>query len=287
MKINIFKKTILAVFALLVASFAQAESALEDILIRGSAQMYTEEFIKIGKKAAARIKDVPDFPISEAEFLQAVQTTTIEFTEDRLVSNEGIEVDALNFPSRKLIRVNWDRWYSYSSNQENRAQLAIHEYLGILKANDTKYFWSMKLMKGFLESVTSCDYMINGAPYYLLYENYSEGAKYLVNIDKVMVSGQGSSVNPLTKESVTISSLNFKWTDLINGNYKNVLNWAIGITWKYEARTLHGRITINQMSDDGPFPMEVFELGIFNSEGIMTPRYIATIHCNTKKMKKE
>ncbi|WP_413582110.1 hypothetical protein [Bdellovibrio sp. HCB288] len=271
------------IFTLLIASFAQAESNLEDILIRGSAKMYAEEFIEIGTKAAKRIEDIPDFPVSEAEFLQAVQTTKIEFTEDRLVSNEGIEVDALNFPAKKLIRVNWDRWYSYSSLKENRIQLAVHEYLGILKANDTKYFWSMKLMNGFLASVTSCNYLINGAPYYLLYENYSEGAKYLANIDKVMVSGQGSSANPLTKETVAISSLNFKWTDLINGNYKNVLNWAIGITWKYEARTLHGRITINQMSEDGPFPMEVFELGIFNSEGIMTPRYVATIQCQTKK----
>lgn len=261
------------------------KSYATDIITRGTAAEYIEEFTDIGKSAGKLAGIVPGFPVTESQFLEVVKTTTIEFTEDKLISPEGIEVDALNYPTKKLIRVNWDRWFRYRWTMDNRTQLAIHEYLGILKIDDSKYFWSQFLIKGGrLTSVITCDFEIEGLPYYLNFNSYGNTSS-IKSPGFDMTAGKGTANSPQTSEPLAVSAVNFRWSDILKGNLEGIEKWGIGVSWKYKNSPLHAKINLKQSTDEGNFDLEVFELNSFDASGVLKPRHFMTIPCVSKKIK--
>ncbi|QDK46216.1 hypothetical protein DOM22_14110 [Bdellovibrio sp. ZAP7] len=272
-------------FLVFLALSVSSQSHATDIITRGSAAEYIEEFTDIGKSAAKLAGIVPGFPVNEAQFLEVVKTTTIEFTENKLISPQGIEVDALNYPAKKLIRVNWNRWFRYRWTMDNRTQLAIHEYLGILKVDDSKYSWSQYLIKGGrLTSVTTCDYEIEGQPYYLNFNNYG-ATSALKSGGFDMTSGKGTSRAPQSSEPLAITSVNFRWSDIFKGKLEGIEKWGIGMSWQYKNRSLHARITLKQSTEEGNFDLEIFELNNFDANGVLIPRHFMTISCFATKVK--
>lgn len=69
-------------------------------------------------------------------YQQTLQETKVRSEEH--VFLDGKEVDAINTPDRKEIVVNRSRW-SAIQNEKDRAPLVLHEYLGILRVDDTHY----------------------------------------------------------------------------------------------------------------------------------------------------
>ncbi len=265
----------LSCFSILIATSAYG-------IGKGSVSEYTEEFMDTGKAATQMIASVQNFVVTDKDFKQVVETTKIEFTDDKLISPQGIEVDALNFPSKKLIRVNHTRWYGYYLATENRLRLVIHEYLGILKVDDSKYYWSQYLMKGgAVQDTVDCDYQLAGSNYYLKINTIGgTGANHPSRFE--LFSGEGTSSEPKTTESASVTSLNFKISDLILGRFENLAKWNIGVSWHAKGRYLNARFPMLQMSDPGNFTVTAYDITTFVN-GVINPQVITNLSCKTTK----
>lgn len=59
----------------------------------------------------------------------------------------GRDLDAANFPELKLIIVSRSRWLQLSGDYNRKKSLVLHEYLGILKIDDSNYSISGRMIK--------------------------------------------------------------------------------------------------------------------------------------------
>lgn len=78
---------------------------------------------------------------------RAIETTVV-VSEERVFLN-GMERDAVNYPEQKLIKVNRTRWKELRQPVETKARLTLvlHEFLWILKVDDTNYSVSAPLIE--------------------------------------------------------------------------------------------------------------------------------------------
>jgi hypothetical protein len=106
------------------------------------------EFADLGYNAAKAIVNLPGFPVSGDQLQAAVASTHVEFVDHSLRDPQGLEVDALNFPSKSLVQVNLGRWQGMLFSAVSKYQLAVHEYLGILKIDDSGYKVSQLVLSG-------------------------------------------------------------------------------------------------------------------------------------------
>lgn len=93
-----------------------------------------------GKSEVKKYLDVDKFEI-------AILNTKISSTDDSLILND-IEVDAINYPEQKRIKINRSRWLDLrsSSRTVSRFNLVMHEYLGIMKIEDNQYSLSQLIV---------------------------------------------------------------------------------------------------------------------------------------------
>ena len=98
--------------------------------------LVAQEFVAAGRKMIQELRKNPDPRIKDVEGLaKAVETVKVTTTES--LSLEGSEVDAINLPKEKQIKVSRSRWRDYGASK--RASLVLHEYLGILEIKDDQY----------------------------------------------------------------------------------------------------------------------------------------------------
>ncbi|HVK62424.1 MAG TPA: hypothetical protein VM432_12780 [Bdellovibrionales bacterium] len=99
------------------------------------------EFIITAVDLVDRIRDVGETRVRFGALLNAIATTEVHSVDDALSLENGLVVDALNFPKRKLILVNRARWQSLDSSSQlvARLVLVLHEYLGIMGIPDRQY----------------------------------------------------------------------------------------------------------------------------------------------------
>lgn len=114
----------------------------------GGGSGYAADFTNIGYRAVKVIDSVPGFPATSAAFNATVMSTRVEFVDHTLLDPNGFEVDALNFPQRKLIKVNIKRWDGLFSYPVEKYQLVVHEYLGIMQIDDSEYRQTYKILDG-------------------------------------------------------------------------------------------------------------------------------------------
>jgi hypothetical protein len=126
---------------LLIASpFAQALK-----VIGNGGDTAAIEFIEIANQIADILENDPAAPVEIRRFRQAIASTEVRSTYRRLVLNNEFK-DAINYPDIKLIIFNRRSWDLHSDFLW-RARLVMHEYLGIMGLEDTRYELSSLLLK--------------------------------------------------------------------------------------------------------------------------------------------
>ncbi len=175
-----------------VQTYAGGESS-------GGGTGYPAEFTELGYAAAKVVRGISTFPVSGDLFDAAVISTRIEFTNNKLKDSKGIEVDALNFPKTKLIRVNIKRWQNLILDTKQKFQLVVHEYLGILKVNDRGYKVSRIILDGGTQiSSLVCKY------------ETAEGANGLLSWYQLDINGDKTADYSKIDSVVTIDGTNLE-----------------------------------------------------------------------------
>lgn len=152
---------ILFTFQLILAFTTPAFAALSGSgggIDSGGGSSMAGLFIHNAYIAAEMIAHIKEFPLSPHEFSEIVRTTRVEVTTEKLFDRRGIEVDALNFPSLKLIRINEHHLYRLLTFKHVfKYQLIVHEYLAIAGIDDTDYKVSRAIL-GFekISKLISC-----------------------------------------------------------------------------------------------------------------------------------
>ncbi len=88
---------------------------------------------------------VGSLPIKSNKFLEILQSTRVE-TVDELKLN-GATLDAVNYPDKRLIQIDRDRWLTLRHQTNAAMTLVLHEYLWIMGIDDSEYklshlFWN-------------------------------------------------------------------------------------------------------------------------------------------------
>ena len=136
------------VVAVVMAIHPAAQAGRGGVGHGGGGDAIALEFVSYGKLLAdslVRIESlreaVPE--VEQAKFAEAVASTRV-YSRDQLNLN-GMEVDAINYPDSRLILLNRSRWSAYGSYAPKQVALVFHEYLGILRLDDSNYRISTRL----------------------------------------------------------------------------------------------------------------------------------------------
>ena len=147
------KKLIVALFSILSAS---AFSGVRDIGNGGDAvvlefKTYAAQVVKDIKNEAFQI--FPEFTLVDLEY--ALERTEVVSVDKTIL--EGIEKDAINYPTRGLIEISRSRWQLKSNTPDQIRALVLHEYLGIMNIDDGDYKISQRLVEYYRDSKKKLD----------------------------------------------------------------------------------------------------------------------------------
>ena len=110
------------------------------------------EFMEAAHGLIARLYSKPIAEVDLKSFAAAVAETKV--VPKKSLKLRGDAVDAINYPSRKLIEVSVLRWNKLTMTPWVKQQLVFHEYLGILGIDDTGYKVSRQILNSDLCSRT-------------------------------------------------------------------------------------------------------------------------------------
>ncbi|MGE0614230.1 MAG: hypothetical protein AB7P04_01205 [Bacteriovoracia bacterium] len=113
---------------------------------------YSQEFISLGGSLAARWHELgftEALPVKQEAFQSATEKVRVISTEEKLILR-GEEVDAINYPLCKegetpethpcgKIRLNRSRWDALKDRRHRKVALVLHEYLGTLGTDETRF----------------------------------------------------------------------------------------------------------------------------------------------------
>lgn len=104
---------------------------------------YAAEFVMTAKDLLLRLKMVPSPELKEVDLDRlagVIQNTTVR-TEETVIFEDQREVEAINYPDKKLIVLSRSMWRSRRLESEtlHRYTFVLHEYLGIMRVDDTQY----------------------------------------------------------------------------------------------------------------------------------------------------
>ncbi len=111
--------------------------------------IYGAEFILTGRDIVGRLRLLSGLSVPglDPEALNGVIHGTKLRSDDHVFLGAD-EVDAANYPEQNLIKLNRTRWHEYRAPDQTkrRLTLVLHEYLYIMKIDDTGFFVSEKLI---------------------------------------------------------------------------------------------------------------------------------------------
>jgi len=142
-------------------------------------------------------------------FLQTIKATTVESTDEALSLN-SIPKDAINNPSTKKILFNrgaWDRQENYLS----KAIFVLHEYLGVMNIDDSRYQISTNLVRGlWLINGTDAETMID-----ILEENHFAVEKAVHGVTRMadvdLITCKKSQAASATSYNCVLTGKNLKY----------------------------------------------------------------------------
>ncbi len=147
------KTKIIVLFTILLGSLAHADR------IGNGGDAVAQEFTFLATELITYMPYLPPSNVFSSAQKKAYTTATQEtqvITQDHLMLR-GAEVDAINYPDKKIIEVNRSRWTSLSSDPAARSQrqaVALHEYLWMAGIDDTNYAYSTPLYNDLMAAKT-------------------------------------------------------------------------------------------------------------------------------------
>ncbi len=242
----------------------------------GGGDPYAAEFIAQGVRAADLISKAQNFPASAEQFLSTVKTTKVEFVDHDLISPEGLNVKALNWPSKKLIQVNQNAWWALDlAGPTAKLQLAIHEYLGIMRIDDSKYAWSSYLLYGKAIGSSTCLYSYKGLQGFLAITFLDKDGDNKTD-SMNLTSGTGTPENPSQVETTSpMVSL--------NAHDKDPNNWSLSITWQsLGIAQFNAQLPVTISQVPGSYSTKLYLTGLFTETGRPSYQFISNMICETK-----
>jgi hypothetical protein len=105
--------------------------------ISGGGDFYAAQFTKTGYDVLKALQKVPLAGVDNVKLKKALETVRV--TSTLHVSLQGAEVDAINTPSAKTIRISRTRWNQLNASPKKQFILVAHEYFSVMGLNDLRY----------------------------------------------------------------------------------------------------------------------------------------------------
>ena len=257
----------------LLVIFAVHRASAGGSMDSGGGSASAAEFVQLGHQAGSVLRQLVNFPMTTAQFEDVIQNTHVEFTNQKLRDSNNLEVDALNFPAKKVVRVNLDRWARLMAQPTRKFQLVIHEYLGIAGINDKSYRWSQKVMDGGIKLTTlTCRYNV---------DDHITGflTRYEVDLD-----GDGKPDDFKWGSVVHIKDHSEIKSVLVGGLAVRGAAGEIGtsISWQGFIPTHNAFIPENKLHTNGKFQTKYFSLTHFAEDGAPLPLETGVMSCEVK-----
>jgi hypothetical protein len=137
-------------YTLLIVLLTQSASAkiVEGGWDSGGGSGFAAEFISIARDLAPSMDSLVGFPVTKNQFLNAIQSSKVEFINGSL-SNSGQDVDAISNRSQNLIQVTEKAWYSgWTADIIVKRRLVLHQYLLLMNIDDYDFMWTNFYLNG-------------------------------------------------------------------------------------------------------------------------------------------
>jgi hypothetical protein len=113
-------------------------------IIGNGGDVHALEFVTTAQQVLSYLQKFKFEGLDTKALGQAIDSAKVESTEEPLKLN-GMDKDAINYPTENRIVFNSKRWGSLATNE--RLALVLHEYLGLLGKNDANYQFSKLLLQ--------------------------------------------------------------------------------------------------------------------------------------------
>lgn len=115
---------------------------------------YAIQFVDMARKAHDELKKKGSSPIQLELFINTINTAVIESTDQQLYLNGAIK-DAINYPAESKIIFNRKAWQN-APNERTRLLFVLHEYLGLMGVDDSRYNVSSETLKSIAQESLIC-----------------------------------------------------------------------------------------------------------------------------------
>ena len=146
----ISKKLVYLLSALLAS---QVSFARDGGISGGGGDGYAIQFVEVARMIQTALGINADSAINATALKQAILETKVESTDEALEIG-GKNKDAINYPAEKRIIVSRQGWSLLGGNQKRT--LVLHEYLGILRIDDSDYQISTRIISSPIMGANDC-----------------------------------------------------------------------------------------------------------------------------------
>jgi hypothetical protein len=136
-------KSLIAAFALITSLMLSSSAHAKGVRDGGGGDAAEVEFSTIGKQLVTMLQAKGNVGFDLTALKSAVDATQISMLRHQLFDN-GVERDAMNYPTEKQIEVNRAYWIGLQAVP--KVELAFHEYLGIAGIEHDVYTVSSTLV---------------------------------------------------------------------------------------------------------------------------------------------
>lgn len=137
----------------LVLTFCQVSFGQIDRKGNGG-DTYAIAFVGTARMAHDELKKRGSSLIDLDLLLNTINTAVVESTGKKLYLNGSLK-DAINYPAQKKIIFNREAWKD-TTNERTRFLFVLHEYLGLMGVNDSRYDISSEALKNIAQSTLIC-----------------------------------------------------------------------------------------------------------------------------------
>lgn len=144
-------RSILIIFPLI---YYFVPSLFAQVHVGGGGDTYAIQFIDVARTAHDELKKRGSSLIRLELLLNTINTAAVESTDKNLYLNGSLK-DAINYPTQQKIIFNRKAWKD-AANQRTRLLFVLHEYLGLMGVNDSRYDISSEALKNIAQATLIC-----------------------------------------------------------------------------------------------------------------------------------